>query len=94
MFSRWFMKRKTVIEFFAQEIAELNRKADVAFYINHDQEHSSFLCDAVWHIKNLAINMGICKEVYDRAYEIYDFRNSGKSGYTLKDGKIVKEVLE
>lgn len=32
-----------------------------------------------------------CEEVYERAYEIYDFRNSGKSGYTLKGGEIVRE---
>lgn len=83
--------RRILIEAFAAEVAEYQRKADVAYYIRHDQDHSSFLLDCAWAIKNLAIKLGICGEVYQRAYEYYDFRNSGKSGYTLKDGKIVKE---
>ena len=40
--------------------------------------------------QEMAIKLGICEEVYQEAYKIYDFRNSGKTGYTLKDGKIVK----
>ena len=32
--------------------------------------------------------LGIVKQSYDEAYKIYDFRNSGKSGYGLVDGKI------
>ena len=40
--------------------------------------------------KSLAQKMGIWKLVYERAVKIYDFRNSGKAGYTLMDGRIVK----
>ena len=52
---------------------------------------SSFLLDGALVIKQLAVKLKICEEVYERAYEIYDFRNSGKSGYTLKGGEIVRE---
>lgn len=82
---------KDVIEQFAQEVARLQRLADVAFYICLDQKQSSWLVDQAGAIKGLAEKMGIWKLVHARAIEIYDFRNSGKQGYTLKDGKIVKE---
>lgn len=82
---------KDVIEHFAQEVARLQRLADVAFYTCLDQQQSSWLVDQAGAIKGLAEKMGIWKRVHARAIEIYDFRNSGKQGYTLKDGKIVKE---
>lgn len=82
---------KDVIEHFAQEVSRLQRMADVAFYTNNDKEYSSWLCDQAYALKSLAEKMGIWKLVHTRAVEIYDFRNSGKQGYTLKDGKIVKE---
>lgn len=81
---------KDVIEHFAQEVARIQRMADVAFYINSDQDYSSWLCDQAYALKSLAEKMGIWNMVHARAVEIYDFRNSGKQGYTLKDGKIVK----
>lgn len=81
---------KDVIEHFAQEVARLQRMADVAFYTNNDQTHSSWLVDQAYALKSLAEKMGIWNLVHARAVEIYDFRNSGKQGYTLKDGKIVK----
>lgn len=83
-------RTKDVIEHFAQETARLQRLADVAFYTCNDREHSSWLCDQAYAIRGLAQKMGIWKMVHDRAVEIYDFRNSGKAGYTLKDGQIVK----
>lgn len=83
-------RTKGVIEAFAQETARLQRMADVAFYTCNDQEQSSWLTDQAYAIKSLAQKMGIWKMVHDRAIEIYDFRNSGKAGYTLKDGRIVK----
>ena len=87
-------RTKDVIEAFAQEIARLQRMADVAFYECNDREHSSWLCDQAYAIKVLAGNMGIWGLAFERAVEIYDFRNSGKKGYTLKDGKIVKTEQE
>lgn len=83
-------RTKDVIEAFAQETARLQRMADVAFYTCDDREHSSWLCDQAYAIKSLAQKMGIWNLVHARAVEIYDFRNSGKAGYTLKNGRIVK----
>lgn len=81
---------KDVIEHFAQEVARLQKQADTAFYVLCDQNHSSWLLDQVFALKELAMKMGIWEHVHARAVEIYDFRNSGRQGYTLKDGKIVK----
>lgn len=83
-------RTKDVIEHFAQETARLQRMADVAFYTCNDRDHSSWLCDQAYAIKGLAQKMGIWKIVHARALEIYDFRNSGKAGYTLEEGRIVK----
>lgn len=83
-------RTKDVIEQFAQEIARLQRMADVAFYTCNDRDYSSWLCDQSYAIKELAQKMGIWNLVHARAVEIYDFRNSGKAGYTLKNGRIVK----
>ena len=82
---------KDVIEHFAQETARLHRMADVAFYTCNDTQHSSWLVDQAGAVKSLAQKMGIWKLVHARAVEIYDFRNSGQQGYTLKNGKIEKE---
>ena len=83
-------RTKDVIEHFAQETARLQRMADVAFYTYNDLNNTDWLCDQAYAIKNLAEKMGIWAMVHARAIEIYDFRNSGKKGYTLKDGRIVK----
>lgn len=83
-------RTRDVIEEFARETAHLHRMADVAFYTCGDQEHSCWLVDQAYAISRLARRMQIWDLVHARAVEIYDFRNSGKQGYTLKDGKIVK----
>lgn len=84
------MNKEQVVNIFAEELAKKQRKADEWYYLQNNQEMSSHLLDEVLVIKELAIKLEICKEVYDKAYQIYDFRNSGKKGYTLKNGKIVK----
>lgn len=66
------------------------KKADKFYYEQNNKDMSSYCEDHALVIKNLAIKLGICEEVYQEAYKIYDFRNSGKKGYTLKNGKIVK----
>jgi len=81
--------RKTIIKYFAEELANLQKSADTWYYIKHDQNQSSYVLDVATGIIRLARKMGILNEIYEEAYKIYDFRNSGKTGYTLKDGKIV-----
>lgn len=87
---KFIIIRGRVIEELAQQLARLQKKADYWYYQMNDRDHSSWLLDQVYPLKEFATKLGICEEVYERAYEIYDFRNSGKDGYTLKNGKIVK----
>lgn len=84
------MDKEFIINIFAEELATKQRKADEWYYLQNNQKMSSHLLDQALAIKELAIKLGIDNEVYNKAYQIYDFRNSGKTGYTLKDGKIVK----
>lgn len=82
--------KKKIIEEFAQEIAEIQRRADVCYYEKGNQEQSAYLLDRASGLKKFAGRLGICGAVYKRAYGIYDFRNSAKNGFTLKDGRIVR----
>ena len=86
---KFFVTRKTIIKEFAKEIARLQQDADRYYYIRKDKNHSSWLLDQVEELKKFATKLGISKQVYEEAYKIYDFRNSGKKGYDLIDGKIV-----
>lgn len=89
MIGKLITKRRLIKEF-ANEIAALQRTADVWYYERNDQEHSSWLLDRSSAVSCMALSLGICKEVTEEAHKIYDFTNSGRKGYTLKDGKIVK----
>ena len=73
--------RKTIVKAIAKEIAEYQRKADYFYYIRKDQEMSSFELEKVTTLKYLSNKLGITKQVYEEAYKIYDFRNSGKKGF-------------
>lgn len=83
-------KKSDVIGIMAKELAVCQRIADKRFYEEGDKEASSLMLMQASGIKDLASELGICGDVYAQAVEIYDFRNSGKEGYTLRDGKIVK----
>lgn len=83
--------KETTINTLANKLASLQRKADVWYYERHNQDMSSFCLSQVTPIVDVASELGISTEVYQRAYKIYDFFNSGREGYTLKNGKIVKE---
>ena len=97
---RFLVTRKRIIGEIAKEIADIQRRADVEYYKPHlknykpeanENDHAAWILDQVHPVMRLAEKMGISKEVYEKACKIYDFRNSGKSGYTLVNGKIVKE---
>jgi len=88
--------RKTMIKLFAREIADLQKRADEIYYRDNPpqagkNDHASWLLDQVIPLKEMCQGLGIVKQVYKEAYKIYDFRNSGKAGYKLVDGKIVKQ---
>lgn len=73
--------RKRMVKEFAKQIANLQKRADKYFYINHDQEMSSYMLDRVIPIRDMCIGLGIVNQVYKEAYKIYDFRSSGKRDF-------------
>lgn len=76
-----FWTRKQLIKAFAKQIADLQMKADRWYYVNHDQKMSSYFLDKVFAIRGMTHILGITEKVYEEAYTIYDFRNSGKEGF-------------
>ncbi len=93
---RFLVTRKYIIKQLAQQLAGIQKKSDAVYYRDNPpkigkNDYASWLLDQVRPLKDLSINLGICKQVYEEAYKIYDFRNSGKQGYTLRNGIIVKQ---
>lgn len=96
---RFFITRKTIIKEFAEKIADIQRRSDLEYYKPHlkdytpvkgENEQAAWVLDQIIPLKEMCKKLGIVEKVYEEAYKIYDFRNSGKTGYTLKNGKIVK----
>jgi hypothetical protein len=90
------VRRKTIIKEFAKKIADIQKRADEIYYRDNppkknNNELAAWITDKVIPLKEMCQGLGIVKQVYEEAYKIYDFRNSGKTGYTLIDGKIVKQ---
>ena len=86
---RFILTKKRLIKEFAEEMARLQKRADRWYYIDKNQEMADFVLNYASEIKDFASKLGICDEMYQEAYKIYDFRNSGK-----KDYKPSKETLE
>lgn len=84
-----FIDKKELVSKFAKEMARLQKKADKYYYINDNREMADYVLINASYLKELAIKLGICKEMYEEAYIIYDFRSSGK-----KDYKPTEEQLE
>lgn len=82
--------RKRIISEFAKDIAHKQKRADYYYYVNNDQEMSSFMLDGVHHMCDLMRNLCIMDEVYNKAYEYYNFRNSGKKGF-IPDMELLKK---
>jgi hypothetical protein len=78
---KFFNTKKAIIKEFAKEIATLQMKADKWYYVHENQDMSSFVLNKVDAIKSMCTRLGICNEVYQEAYKIYDFRNSGKNDF-------------
>lgn len=76
-----FIERKELIEKFAKEMARLQKKADKYYYINKDIRMADFVLNYATEVKELASKLGVCEEMYQEAYKIYDFRQSGKRDY-------------
>lgn len=75
----------------AKYLAELNRCADVWYYTHGDLDQCDYFMTKIDAVKDLCAMCKCIPEVWAEAKKIYDFSNSGREGYTLKDGKIVKE---
>lgn len=84
-----FIDKKELVSKLAKEMARLQKKADRYYYIDNNKEMADYVLINASYLKELAIKLGICKEMYEKAYLIYDFRNSGK-----KDYKPTEEQLE
>ena len=87
---KFFITKKKLVKEFAKKIASLQKYADKQHYIAKDRSMCLRFLDKVIPLKDMCLKLGICDEVYNEAYKIYDFRNSGKPEYTLKGDKIVK----
>lgn len=77
-----FIEKKELIEKFAKEMARLQKKADQYYYIDNNKEMADYVLIYSTELKEFASKLGICEEMYQEAYKIYDFRNSGKQEFT------------
>lgn len=93
---RLFILKKKLIKRFAEELAYLQIRADWWYYAldmkdEEKQNASSMQLDAVIELRCICHDLGILNEVYDEAYKIYDFRNSGKKDF-IPDVELIKQL--
>lgn len=77
--------RDELIDIFAQEMCLLQKSANRWFYKENNYVQSNYLLESAGELKNFASKMGICDEMYEKAYTIYDFRRSGASDITSEE---------
>lgn len=93
---RLFITKKKLIKKFAEELAYLQIRADWWFYVasgdkEENQNMSNSQLEGVTELRCICLDLGILTEVYDEAYKIYDFRNSGKKNY-VADVELIKRL--
>lgn len=91
---RLFITKKKLIKKLSEELAYLQIRADWWYYVSSSrdkQEMSSNQLEYVHEIRCIAHELGIVKEVYEEAYKIYDFRNSGKKDF-VPDIELIKRL--
>ena len=100
---RLFITKKKLIKALAEEIAYLQIKADWWNYcfpndvVDKDnknitkQDMSSSKLDLVTEVRAIAMRLDILSQVYEEAYKIYDFRNSGKKDF-VPDIELIKKL--
>ena len=76
-----FIEKAELISKFAKEMARLQKKADKYYYIDNNKEMADYVLIYATELKEFAIKLGICEEMYEEAYKIYDFKYSGKKDY-------------
>lgn len=83
-----FIEKKELVSKFAKEMARLQKKADRYYYVEDDKDMASHALTYATELKDFASKLGICEEMYDEAYKIYDFRKSGKKDYVLSEEQL------
>lgn len=97
-----FIGKKKLINILAEELAYLQIRADWWFYTwEHEfvdkennitkQDMSDSELQLVTEVRNIAARFSILPEVYNEAYKIYDFRNSGSSDF-IPDVELIKKL--
>lgn len=95
-----FITKKKLVKKFAEELAYLQIRADWWYYcFPHEkvdenttkQDMSSNMLEAVTEVRCICHELGILKEVYEEAYKIYDFKNSGKKGF-VSDVELIEKL--
>ena len=101
-YMRLFITKKRLIKILAEEIAYLQIRADWWYYcFSNDmvdkennitkQDMSSSELDLVTEVRAIAMRFDILPQVYEEAYKIYDFRNSGKKDF-VPDIELIKRL--
>ena len=101
-YMRLFITKKKLIKTLAEEIAYLQIRADWWYYcFSNDmvdkennitkQDMSSSELDLVTEVRAIAMRFDILPQVYEEAYKIYDFRNSGKKDF-VPDIELIKRL--
>ena len=99
---RLFITKKRLIKILAEEIAYLQIRADWWYHcFSNDmvdkennitkQDMSSSELDLVTEVRAIAMRFDILPQVYEEAYKIYDFRNSGKKDF-VPDIELIKRL--
>lgn len=83
-----FIEKKELISKFAKEMANLQKKADKYYYIDNNKDMSDYVLIYATELKEFASKLGICEEMYQEAYKIYDFRASGSKESTPSQEKL------
>ena len=103
----FFTTKKKLIKTLAEELAYLQIRADWWYYCFCDDSNpdkvldedtgitvrdmSSNELDLVTEVKTIAMRFNILPKVYEEAYKIYDFRNSGKKDF-VPDIELIKKL--
>ena len=90
---RLFITKKELVKKFAEELAYLQIRADWWSYVasgdkKENQNMSSNQLEGVTELRCICNDLGVLNEVYNEAYKIYDFRNSGKKNHVADVGLI------
>ena len=97
---RFFATKKKLIKTLAEELAYLQIRADWWHYcysgekVDEDitkQDMSSSVLDLVTEVIAIAMRFDILSKVYEEAYKIYDFRNSGNKDF-IPDIELIKKL--